>query len=365
MAKYKKILIFVLAFFIFLHTLSAFLKIIGTTAPDFSVYYYSTLDLVHNINPYTDKKLFTVFNYPILTNLVYLPFILLPYQLAQGLFIFLSLISIIGIVYFSFKLLKIKLSIYSFLLVLSLTFLAFPIKFTLGMGQSNLLAYFGLLFGIWLYQKKQIAQSGLVVGMVILIKPILGIFLLYFLIKRPKMIIYSFLIIITAFLITVFFGKFPLYVYYLKHLIPNLFSSQGKEVYYNQSLTGFISRLDFNQNLGQWFNYLISISLTIYVILKLKNQKTNHSIATLLCLLLIINPLSWQHHFVFLIFPFILVGKTLNKKSLKNIIALIIIYFLLSTNIQNPQQLSNFPFSLILSHYLYGTILLLFILLDN
>jgi len=51
-------------------------RIITTFAPDFSVYYGATQELLSGSDPYRSPQLFTGFGYPPFTAVAYLPFLL-------------------------------------------------------------------------------------------------------------------------------------------------------------------------------------------------------------------------------------------------------------------------------------------------
>src|SRR5437762_219431 len=108
--------------------------------PDFDVFYFASRELVQQHNPYQSKELFTIFNYPIITLFFYLPFLLFPFIIAGNILTIINLLALICIVFVSLRILNI-LSLKFFLIASILSFISFPVNFTLGMGQSNLIAY--------------------------------------------------------------------------------------------------------------------------------------------------------------------------------------------------------------------------------
>src|SRR3990167_7752339 len=94
-----------------LNTIKSVVRIITTFAPDFSIFYQSTLDLLRHVNPYTDKTLYTLFSYPPVTTLLFIPLSILPYKLAQSIFIIMSALSGLGIVYISLKIIRKKVAL--------------------------------------------------------------------------------------------------------------------------------------------------------------------------------------------------------------------------------------------------------------
>jgi len=76
----------------------------------------------------------------------------------------------------------------------------------------------------------------------------------------------------------------------------------------------------------------------------------------LVSLNLIVNNFSWQHHFVFMIFPFLVTLFYVQKIkiNLKLLFVLSVSYLLISFNLKNP----NVVPVLLQSHVFYGAILL-------
>ena len=193
--KYSSFLIYFFGFIVLIYSLISIYRIITGFTPDYSIFYNSTKDLLLKHNPYTDKKLFTVYNYPPVTNILFFPFVYLPYFYSQLLFTLINYLSIFSIVYYSFKILSFRFKIKYFVLTTSLYFIIFPVKFTLGMGQVNLIAYSFLLYGFYMYQKSKNLTSSLMLFLAILLKPVLVVTLIVFVIKKKWQIVkYLFLI---------------------------------------------------------------------------------------------------------------------------------------------------------------------------
>ncbi|MFH0863682.1 MAG: glycosyltransferase family 87 protein [Candidatus Gottesmanbacteria bacterium] len=328
-------------------------KIINSIAPDFSVFYYGAKDLILGSNPYQNDKLFTGINYPPLTLLFYMPLTLLSYNFAQFIWLMITLICLLGSIFLSLKILKIKITIKYFLLVLSLSVLAFPIKFTFGMGQSNILALFLLLLSFYNWKKDKNIIGGIMLGICISIKPILGFFLLFFVIyKAKKLIIISLLTLSFFIMISIVYRGIDLYQYYIWQIIPPLLNPGGREVYYNQGLMAFISRHVLIPTIRISLNFFASLLLiTISLIGIYKNNKSNIAFAIFFPMVLLLDTLSWQHHFVWLLFPFIIIYNYIIKmqnNSLKYI--LLFAYILVAINFKQP--------TFFWSHVFLGTIII-------
>jgi len=335
--------------------------------PDFDVFYYAAQETLYYHNPYQSQKLFTAFNYPVTTILLYLPLLLFPYTQAQNIFLIITMLFIPLIILLSLHILK-KYRLTYFLFFYFLSLLFFPINFTLGMGQSNIIGLFFIMMSYYFLSQSKNIISGIFLGLGIIIKPIL-IFLLLFFVLRKKWCILLFGIFIYAyvFLISGIIFGFDLHIYYFTHVIPDLFQLSGREVYYNQGLTGFISRLTDSLALRRIIPALISTIIVTSITYQYWIKKYRHELflALLLTTLVIIDTLSWQHHFVFLMFPFIAAFFEIGKIRRKNVFYFLLAcaYILVSRTIKNPQMFKIFPSSLILSHTFYGTCILFSILL--
>jgi len=360
----KKVLV-VLFGSVFIYSLVSLAKIINTLAPDFSVYYASAHSLLTHQSLYTIHS-FTVFNYPPISSLFFVPFVLLPYQLAQGIFVSLSYLCIFACIVLCFKILNKKIAWQIFLIISALFLLSFPTKFTLGMGQSNLIAYTLFLLSVFLENKSKKIFSGIILAIAIILKPIFVLLILYFLFKKSWNSMFT--TIITGLILLVFqqlfFAQtFSQWTTYITHILPGLMTTKGREVYYNQGLLGTISRFTTNLEARQIFNWIgviIILADGIKNILQTKNNQLTLSV--LLCTLPLIDSLSWQHHFVILLFPFLFTYYQL-KNSKQGVSLLAISYLLISANIKNPNNYMWFPVSIALSHVFWGTLLLLMLLL--
>jgi hypothetical protein len=347
----------------FVYSLFSVYKIISTTAPDFKVYYQSTEDLLKGTNLYIDSRIAYKLAAPPNGLPLFIPLVSLPYNLAQSLFVILSLVSVFVIVFVSLKLINKAVLKNSFYIFVGFTLLSFPTKFTLGMGQINLIAYDLLLLSFYLLQKKRDRMSGVLLGLAILLKPIFVFMLLYYLAKKTwKVVSIACLVILLSSLSVLLIYGLPIYSYYINAVIPQLFNLGGREIYYNQGLTGFVSRLTPDLQLRKVLPTLLSFVLAGYLISNLirnnKRELANFSLS--LIILILIDTWSWQHHFVFLIFPFILIAVRLIKsKSKFNLMLLVVSYLLVSINIKNPLAFSFFPVNLLLSHVFIGTVMLL------
>ncbi len=340
-------------------------RIVTSLAPDFQVFYYSTKNVLMNINPYTAHNVFTIFNYPIITTFLYIPLVFLDYQIAQGVYVSLSYFAVYFIVYLCFHILDKKIKLINYLLIVSFVFMSFPTKFTLGMGQANLIGYMFLLVSYFFYGRKKDFLSGLLLGIAIIQKPILVFMLVFYLLHKSwKVFAGTMMIVITLIAGACLFNRYQFLVYYVLNVSSKLMGSKAAEVYYNQGFLGFISRLIPQLTLRSILSYIFIFSCLIMIFyVSIKKRLTSHQqFVVILTVLPLINPLSWQHHYIILIFPFIYLLIYTHIKNIKWL--LVIPYLLVSWNFKNPDYRLPFSF-LILSHQFIGGFILLYLLLKE
>lgn len=375
--KYSRLGIFSYIFFfiVFILLFRTLWTLSHTYTPDFSVFYQTAVDILRGSSVYTGKTIFTSFSYPLISGLFFVPFAFLPYQVSQTLFLFLNVIALLGISLIIPLILLNKRSLFLSLWIFAFSYLSFPTKFTLGMGQINIIAYFSLmlcLFMLRLESYRHVRITPLLVGfffaLAIILKPILAFLTLFFILQKQwKVLFMSFGLIIFTFLLGAIVDHKAVldYVYYLQKVIPAVSKPVGKEIYYNQGLMSFIFRI-IHQNIWRLvFSYAGIISIFLIGLYKVwKSKNILYKFSLLLCIIPILDTLSWQHHFVILIFPFCYVAFVFIKiKKWKSLFILLFSYLLVSTNIAHPEIFIRFPFSLILSNTFYGVFLLFIIML--
>lgn len=348
----------------FAWTIFSIFRIINSSAPDFSVLWLSAKDFWQHQNPYTNSQLFTLNpNIPI-TFLYYGPLIILPYKVAQTVFVIISSLATILCFHLSLTILKIKLGWSYSLFSLSLIFLAFPTKFTLGMGQINTIVFSLFLWSHLFYKRQWFGKSGILFGLAVSLKPILGFFFLFYLLKRQwKILLWASLTILFGLAAALLVGGPGIFIYWAKEVIPHFLILSGREIYYNQGIMGFISRLSSDMEIRQYLTAGIAAFLILITsLLSLRKKREELHLSLFVLTLVLIDTLSWQHHFVWLIFP--LVALAVYVKKLKKTLwggLVCLSYLLIGWNFKNPLLFSEFPESLILSHTFYGTFMLYFL----
>ncbi len=329
-----------------------------------NVYYPAIQDILNGRNLYDNPA--TDVNYPPTTFLFLFPFGLIPIDIAQKIWTILSFSALIGSIFVILKAVTKKFSLFTFLFIYSFSVLSFPVKFTLGMGQINLLLLLLISLCFLFYQRKQFHIAGILLGIASGIKLIPLILLLFFLRKKAFGVVGAALItfVVLGTLGILLFGE-GLTRQYLFEVLPNIPTS-GNSVYYNQALTGFLARLAIPNEVASIINYLL-LGILLLISFVVTNPKTKNisrefmEYGVFIIAILIGGGLAWQHHFVLLIIPYTTLLLSLfdgkEKRFSIHFIVLFISYILVAFNIKTPQAFSGVS-AFLLSHVFYGTVIL-------
>lgn len=310
--------------------LYSIVRIITTSAPDFAYYYNSQTSLL-----------------PPVSRLVYLPLMLLPFDIAQGVWVVISAVCLMLVIW--------KLG-RPFGLLLALSYLSFPTQFTLGMGQVNLIALFLLVTAVFHEQDKRSASAGVLFTLSILLKPELILLAPAFLISRRwNMMRWSLGVMMLAIVgAAVLFGL-DTYTKYATRFIETMIGWNDVAIYYNQGMSGAIARMG-----GSAYAYLLItgafVGFTWYRYWK-RRVMFPHTIWRSLPLFILIEPIAWQHHFVFLIPTVLFLWSTHKTSRIR--IGLLLSYALISWNFAEPQFLATMPLGwFVASHGTLGVLIL-------
>ncbi len=332
-----------------------------------NVYYPSIQDILHGRNLYDNPA--TDVNYPPTTFLFLFPFGLISIDIAQKIWTILSFSSLVGTIFVILKVATKRFSLLTFLLIYSFSMLSFPVKFTLGMGQVNLILLFLLSLCFFFYQRKQFYVAGILLGVASSIK-LIPIFLLLFFIRKK-----AFGVVGACIITFISLGVFSMFLFgeslirqYIFEVLPNI-STAGNSAYYNQAFTGFLSRIAVPNDIARIINYSL-LGVLLFVSFILTNPKTQNALRELMeygifvTAILIGGGLAWQHHFVLLIIPY--TALFLFIKSERRLLLFsvpLLSYLLVAFNIKNPEAFLGIS-TIFLSHVLYGTIVLYFLLVN-
>lgn len=320
--------------------------------PDFSIFYQAVFVGFSKENPYLYSDFFASFIYPPLFLLCIYPFAFVSFATASQLWILISVFSL-GISLFLLAVLLraswLKVSIVCFLAAIS-----FPVKFTLGMGQVNLVLLLCIILFLYFTEKKKILAA--IFFMIAAMIKIIPLLFLYPLILRKayRQLVLIVIVFVVFALFTIGIFGWDLSAYYLFHVFPSIVAGGVKMAYYNQSLPAALSRFGVSALI---IPLQMIIGISSLAILWFKKPNMLVSVSFLLITSLLISSFAWQHHLVLLILPFFVLftyGKTYIWY-----VFLFVSYILISMNIAFPEQfLSAWYGSIVLSHATGGMIIL-------
>lgn len=346
---------------------SVYRLLIFADLPDFQVYYSAVERVIDGKNPYSLVVDQVPYIYPP-TSLGWLMLLsILPMKVAEDFWLIVSVAALFASIILLRKAVEQPLIRWkSILLIIGLSLLAFPVKFTLGMGQINLFLLFLIILTFYLYQTKRLGWAGMTLAIAVSVKLTPVVFLLFFLRKNEWRVLIS--LILSSFAIvglSMYAFGWGLTEQYWLEIFPSL-PTIGNSVYYNQSLAGFLARLELTNQVAGAINFLVMIGLLAVSWLLIQPRRLQPlqnllEFGLLIIIVLLVGGLTWQHHLVLLIIPLLAVGLTLiRKKQIKSWsgVMLIMAYLLVAFNIKQPDLIS-FNFSPLLCHGAMGMVVLL------
>lgn len=369
----KRLILILIAFVFSVQVLFSLIKLIRTQdLNDFGVYYQAAQTSLSG-NPYTGKY-FAPYNYPPSATLFFLSLTVLSYKLCEGLWLAASIFALFFSVFLLFKLFfKKKLWVYTFF-VGALLLRTFPSRFTLVLGQINLIILLFMILSFFFYQKRRKSLAGLFLGIASALKLTPLMLTLFYLFKKEKK---SFLIPLLFFSATnllsgVLLG-FDNFFYYFKVVLPLLMQGDiSRDIhvhYFNQSLEAFLFDLGlvtFWRSLIRWFVVgLLVIFVGKRIMAKNKPLKDFKFFSALLIIFSTFSSsFTWSHHYVFL-FPALLALFLSLKKKPSIFLAFLCLFFWLSFTFyfkdsSSPSLLEN-PF--LRSHTFFSGVALFITLL--
>ncbi len=334
---------------------------------DFARYRQVVLDIQNHQNPYDNPT--TDLTYPPTAFFLFFTVGLIPTRIAEIVWTLISWSALIGTLFILLNIIESKISWFHYFLVYSFAMSAFPVKFTLGMGQVNLILLLLISLCFLFYRQKRHYAAGIVLAIASAIKLTPIILIIFFLKKRAlKVVMSTGITLFVLMLLAVLFFGFNLTDQYFREILPSI-PTVGNGMYYNQALTGFLARL----HIANTYAWYIQISVfTLLIAISFILTKPYGKSPVIECMeyglfitaMLIGNGFSWQHHFVMLIIPYTALFTALLNKNRKpaTVFSLVLIsYLLVAYNIKIPSLFTGFSI-LLLSHVLYGSVLLYFLL---
>jgi hypothetical protein len=277
--------------------------IMKSTAPDFSVYYGAVTYLFSGRSLYLGTDLATGIGYPPHTFLLLMPIAWLPLPGAQAIWVVLSVLAFIGCIRISLELAGVQPSALLLGISAAIASLAFPVRFTFGMGQSNFLALLFFLAGLQKVKTGKPIVGGVLIGIATIVKPHLIIIAMgMFLSRKWKAITAAVSTNATAVIFTGMFFGWRQFADYVSLAVPYMSIYRGREIYYNQGIRAIVSRFVPDQIAPQ---IILMVSITVLAVtagyIVRRKFDAVRSCLLLIPVMLLVEPLAWQHHFVFLI----------------------------------------------------------------
>jgi hypothetical protein len=329
---------------------------------DFRVYYLAVRAFIIGSNPYIDWGA-GVYLYPPASLVFLSPFGLLEYELAERIWTLVSFGSLVAAIMILLRILRPRFPLKQFLVVFSLAMLSFPVKFTLGMGQINLILLFFVCLSFYFYRERKQYLSGLTLAVATAVKLSPVFLILFYIRKKQVKVLVGFLFGIAGFYL---FGQRVFSEYWLDVFshIPTI----GNGSYYNQSLTGWLARGLVVDETAKIINYFVFASLLVFsfkmTAVGRKNSAVELAEYGLFILATLLGAgLAWQHHFALAVVPFMAIWQLGNKRKLSRPVFVLgtFSYLLIAWNMRNPQFFSGWG-GLLLSHVFYGALLLYWLL---
>ena len=334
--------------------------------PDFSCYYLAARDFLAGANPYLNgQKYFAPFVYPPTSFIIFVPFSLFPYQTAEKIWTAVSLICLSVSLFALLKIFHQKVVSLTGAAIFTLACLYFPVRYTLGMGQINLLIFALLVLTVRFYLQGNYRRTGFFLAVSVMLKLFPLLFLPYFIIRREWQTLRSFAFVVGVASLTVYLLHPLSFHYYVTQTVPDLLSNWQID-YYNQSLAGLIGRGFTDHESRVRLKNILTLLILLYSFWllffpkKTGGKTINLELGLLVTTGLLINNFSWQHHFVWLLFPLLSAFFYIKQSKLSPwwYLPLAISYSLTAVNLKIP---SAFP-PLFQSHLFFGALIIFFLI---
>jgi len=324
---------------------------------DFDSYYYIVQAVFKGQHPYQVSTMQTMG--PPTVIIPFLPFGLFSLEWGRIIMTILNLVSSFIACFLLAKQITKKPLLLTTLVFSNLLWFSFPARFSLALGQPNLVMM--LLITLLITNTNEKIKS-LSFGLLILFKTFFVFPLLTLIPKQNRLLFLTLAVIGGLMLLSLQLIK-PQYYYdfMTQRLIPTTISTQQiKDVdYYNQSLKTTFARF----NLSNYYSvsYILLVLISLGYLLLSKNFYAGIVISVIL------SPVIWQHYFVYLFPIFIFMAGKLfkTKRYLELLVVLIGLSLMLPEFSWLQRQPATLFNSLVASHYLASALLLLFICISQ
>lgn len=316
---------------------------------DFDAYYRLVAEIRAGSNPYQSQHMQTLG--PPLVFTYYLPFSIFEIETARQLTTGINLLAGFAVCYLiSKKYFGKKLN--AFLLLSVLLFSAFSTRFSLEMGQPNLVLT--LLVTLLVTNKKTFAKSALI-ALLVSFKTYFVVLVLAFFKKERKVVILSGSLTLMIGLLYLPFIRVEWYDFFLRNKTGNFFAEQTLKSldYYNQTIFMSVARLGLIKFalIIQTLSSLLLLAVTVFT----------GSLPLAVLSSVLISPVVWQHYFV-IFFPiyFYVFHKVLRDSKLLALWLISLLLWWLEFSSLHQADMGVFN-RLLASHYLISGLLLFWV----
>ena len=317
------------------------------TLSDFHVYYYvGKAVMKYGMHPYSNYTPIYPYYFPPASLLIFWPLTVVPFYLAKIIFTLINSVLLFLSIFLINKMLVGKID-YRFWLMLILSLIYYPLRFTFSDGQFNVVILAVFTLGLYSFYKNKYLVGGISLGLGIITKISPAIIVLYGILrKKVKLVVVAGITVIALSLLAENFVSKDINYYYAKFIVKDV-SAQSKGLgTTDQSLLAFIKRFDHENELemNSTTKSIISYSVIaflgiLFFIFDLIAKKGKYNLFIDYFILVTVGVigtgLAWYHQYTTLILPLfgfgILVLRHFNKKykyiRLAYILGLILVYF--------------------------------------
>ena len=358
--------------------------VFNTDMYDFNSYYVAAYATQKGLDPYNDETLgllaqelnipkVTEYNYPPFNTLLFLPLSFLPYPAAVLAWRILNLALVVLAVWLIYKTLALPLGATTVLVIGLIVFSYDPLIYNLAIGQINLVILLLITGAAYAWVRQRQVLAGVLLALAASIKIAPAILFIYFLWKGGLKLVAAGVAAMAAFAAIAFvaLGEQPTRK---AVAIITAFAQADNAWIANQSWRGFLARLFVGdeyihalypaatlERVMYYAGILIIVALTVFVIYRSRRVGLFHlEFALVLIAFHLISPVSWVHHFVWMLYPLVVLAVAcLDRKHLGPIIFFAVGYALIAFPLDyRNAQVFQWPQALWISTKFYGLITL-------
>jgi hypothetical protein len=274
------------------------------------------------------------------------------------------------------------------LLFFAILLINVPVSNSIWIGNTTHFIFILVISSLLCLRKKEDFWSGVLLAAAALIKPPLLFLTLFFIVRKHwRALLGAYLTLLGTVTLSLVFCGWQLNLLWFQSCIL-AFSGKVVGSYNVQSIDSFLIRLFTKVPLDSWDMYeanlpfklaryslfVLFIGASLWMLFKTRHSTTSESesleFSIFLCLAIICSPISWSHYYLLLFLPISLLISLpwINMKKWNWSIPIALVILLISTppvknvSIDNP-LVSYFMRNFLVSHYFWGGVLLVGILL--